>query len=116
MCINDCPLLEDESPIGIYINIFGDIYPCQLITNKDFIIGTLKGFDERQLRFNISQIKDKVKERLNIDYGCSNCFLNNICKKGCFAKAIVEENNYLATDNCCSLRRKQFLHLLLEEK
>jgi len=116
ICLNDCPLVDEETQIALYINIFGDIFPCQLISDNDFKIGTLKSFDEQKIKINILEIKHRLKERLNIDYGCKDCFLKINCKKGCLAKAIAEKANYLASDDCCNLRRRQFLQLLLEGK
>lgn len=111
-CINDCPLLDINKNIYIYINYLKEIYPCQLISDKKYMIGEFNISSTTELINNIKKINLILKQRLTIDYGCENCFLKKDCMHGCCAKALLENKDILSNDNNCDIRRQEIFKMI----
>lgn len=112
-CFNMCPLMTKGKNISIAIDYSGDIYPCQLLRSKDLKLGNIKELSELDaIHAQILLLQEKLRRKLTMDYGCSKCYLNNICYRGCPAEANMKNNHYFSSDDNCDIRRWQYLYKL----
>lgn len=108
-----CPYAREDSDLSPAINYYGLIRPCQTLYDDRYAIGNAHHLDALALEQGIQQIRDIAKARLASDYGCKVCMLNQGCKRGCMAMALLNYGDILACDGQCQERKQDFIRQAL---
>lgn len=116
LACNSCPYVENKGEYSFAISSDGSIYPCQSLINTQYTIGNINHLSEEALWANINQLTNLASKRLHVDYGCSRCLLSKYCGRGCMALALQRNNDILAPDGNCALRRSQVIEFSLLKK
>ncbi len=89
---------------NIDIDWNGDVYPCHLLREKDFIMGNIlqEGFSEILERGRNSKTRVKAQEIPK----CRNCPFVATCAGGCRASAFYVKGTFAAEDEFCEILYK----------
>lgn len=112
-----CPYNNEMGTIdcGIKIDSEGDVFPCQLFSDKKFCIGNI---NENNLDC-IIQSKEMndfiliIRERKLINKNCVKCGYKFLCGCGCPAKAFIEYKD-INSPQLCPIRKETFNSMLKE--
>ncbi len=103
-----CPYNGENGFIecGIRIDSNGAVYPCQMFTDPEFILGNIK---KSQLQEIISSEKmanviDKISGRKNQNM-CKTCAYQIMCGCGCPAKSLLNTNSIFSQETCKDRKR-----------
>ncbi|HEY5591894.1 MAG TPA: radical SAM protein [Paludibacter sp.] len=98
----------------ISISETGDIYPCQLLHNKDFYSGNVKDQSIIDI-YNNSHILEECRD-LKVDNikGCSTCFLRYVCGGACRARAYHECGKANVSGKFCEYEKEAFVNGIFE--
>lgn len=99
---------ELPCPFGSILRIDsrGDVYPCQMFNDADFIIGNVY----KNTIFDISngdllqRLKEIGGKRMNTISQCRKCTFKHFCGGGCMALAYAEYKNVYSPEPLCQLR------------
>jgi len=109
LCASSCPLADNFAERSYYIDVHGDVFPCQTALSDTFNLGNVFSFDKDSFDARFSQIQQLSKTRESADIGCDSCFLGETCKRGCMAEAYFLCGDPLGDDGNCGFRKKQVL-------
>jgi len=109
LCASSCPLADNSAERSYYIDVHGDVFPCQTALSDMFKLGNVFSFDKDSFDARFSQVQQLAKTRENVDIGCASCFLGETCKRGCMAEAYFLCGDPLANDGNCGFRKKLVL-------
>lgn len=102
-----CPLFESDptEPIKLSIRIdyLGNVYPCQVFTCEDFILGNIYNDNLNTSLNKMQNLSIKVENLKKVK--CDKCFLKTICFGGCPGIELedIEHDTYN-----CKLRKFNF--------
>lgn len=93
----------------------GNIYPCHMLHNTDFVIGNV--YREPQLTLN----GEAEKTELAAFHGglveeCSHCDYLPLCGSGCRARALAENGTIYSSDPFCELIQDYYRHVFQDIK
>jgi len=110
-CAFSCPFADemDNIKLGCMVKNNGDIMPCQGLYDEKFRLGNIFSFNDCEILDNMEQIRALTYKRKEQDYGCKNCLIKPICKRGCPAIAVMHGSDFLASDTECSFRLRHYL-------
>lgn len=111
-----CPYSDPQLYLGkylLYVSYKGNIYPCQALSNDEFILGNIyeNSIEEAYLGKKMEVFINKANQRLRKLEDCHNCILRNYCGKGCIAECI-HENGFNRTDGNCKLRVEEIKRII----
>ena len=88
----------------------GDVYPCQLLHNKEFYAGNILNQSIIDI-YHDSQALLKCK-RITVDNikGCSKCFLRYVCGGACRARAYYESGKIDVSGKFCKYEKEAFIN------
>ncbi|WP_075601906.1 SPASM domain-containing protein [Saccharicrinis aurantiacus] len=91
--------IQNSKKIPVYQGLNGDVYPCHVLSNKEFKLGNSLTDKLEQIidRASISKFRTKSTE---IEQ-CSSCHFVLTCHSGCRADAYFNENTFNKPDSMC---------------
>ncbi len=100
-----CPYYgRDNINCGLRISPSGDVYPCQLFTDKIFSLGNIKCSPLEDI-INGDSMKDFLQLmslRQKYINECARCAYKSMCNGGCPAEAYNFKENIFSTNGKCS--------------
>lgn len=92
----------------------GDVYPCPLLTDEQFSLGSLRqrALDEIVYSTKREQLVRDCSARLEEVNECKSCDWRGFCQGGCPASVYLELGNHLGVDGLCQLRSELYESLL----
>lgn len=115
LCTDRCPFLKGPKDLSLCIKTDGTLQPCQLLYSKDFSLGNVFAFNQKNFESKLNYIVSMIQKRYHMDYGCKKCILNNNCGKGCAGLAAMLNNDMLTDDGDCKFRKLQFVSYQLKD-
>ncbi|WP_035288716.1 radical SAM/SPASM domain-containing protein [Clostridium sp. KNHs214] len=113
--LNSLINLKYPCPLGASIRIdsIGNVYPCQLLNTKEFIIGNIyKSSLEKVLNSDeLENLFDLARSRMKKISKCSNCKFLHFCGGGCMAQSLLDYNTVYSEYTYCNFR-----HSVLNKK
>ena len=106
-----CDLTKEDGNKNFCVKPDGSIQPCQNLYDKKFCIGNINNLDWDLICMNLKKLSVYLSARLEIDYGCTKCFINQMCGKGCPAFSFMNTSKLLTTDGNCEFRRLSTIHM-----
>lgn len=106
-----CDLINPDGNRDFCVKPDGSIQPCQNLYDKRFCIGNIYNIDWDSISANLKKITSYLAARLEIDYGCKKCFIDQMCGKGCPAFSFMRTSELLTSDGNCDFRRFSTIHL-----
>lgn len=107
-----CSFADEETPISLNIDPYGDIITCTCFDKKDYCIGNIfeNEIEEIINSPTIQLLKSKVLHRIELLSNgiCKDCFVNFRCEQGCIGRAI-ELGNENGLDGECEFRKALFI-------
>ena len=93
----------------ISISATGDVYPCQLLHNREFYAGNILKSSFIDI-YNTSDVLQTCRH-LTVDNlkGCSKCYLRYVCGGACRARAFYECGNIRVSGKFCEYEKKAFV-------
>ena len=107
-----CDLINPDGNRDFCIKADGSIHPCQNLYDKKFSIGNIYNLDWNSISTNLNKISAFLAARLELDYGCKKCFINQMCGKGCPAFSFMNTSELLTADGNCDFRRYATIHMI----
>lgn len=102
-----CPLLnEEEIKLTPRIDVNGNVYACQMFDEK-FVLGNMNSQSLWDILHSgkLYSLHQLLIGRKDFMRKCHSCFAKGMCGRGCPGVALYE-NDFLATDGMCCLRKK----------
>lgn len=105
-----CPFNGQMEQIdcGIRIAINGEVYPCQLFSDKQFCIGNVYIETIEQIINGkmMEQFIERIHERTNSIPQCKHCAFSGICGRGCPGQAFSIYNTVNSITDRCKERKR----------
>lgn len=101
---NACPLSEMASSFNPRVDYLGDIYPCQILSDKSFRLGNIANFQLALV--NAIDMESMFKHRANIGSHCARCAYYAMCKGGCVADNLPCDASDAYRKMLCAMRKK----------
>ena len=105
-----CALADTE----ISISETGDVYPCQLLVEPEFVAGNVHSTTLKDIYFD-SDVLKKIRE-ISIDTidKCSTCPIRLLCAGGCRARDYFEVGSLEEAGAFCEYEQHAFIHGLFD--
>jgi radical SAM protein with 4Fe4S-binding SPASM domain len=88
----------------------GDVYPCQLLHDKQFFAGNIRIHSLIDIYNNSVVIKHFRQLTVDNIKGCSRCFIRYVCGGACRARAFYECGNVCVSGKFCEYEKKAFIN------
>ena len=111
-----CDLTDTDGIKDFCIKSDGSVQPCQNLYDNKFCIGNIYNLNWELLKTNIDKLSLYLSTRLEKDYGCKKCLLNNNCGKGCPAFSFMRNEGLLTSDEDCDFRRLATIMMIKTDK
>lgn len=111
LCVGACPLSVQDGELSVLIKTSGEMYPCQMLYDEKYCLGNIIYDDISTFDGRMKQITALAQKREQVDFGCTKCVIQDVCKKGCMALAELKSSNPLGDDGECLCRKLQLLGL-----
>ena len=108
-CTNECPYVKNKEGMTICIKTNGNIQPCPMLNDIKYSLGDIFNFNLCDFELNTNNFVELARKRTRQNYGCSECFLQKTCGKGCLAEVINLCGDPLGNDEGCEFRKMYFL-------
>ncbi len=86
-----CPLTQMGKRFKPRIDYNGDIFPCQRMTDQDYLIGNIFHIESIQMGFE--KILEKIRRRDHMKDKCKKCAYCGICMGGCLVEMLQNKDN-----------------------
>ncbi|MDD7474312.1 MAG: radical SAM protein [Bdellovibrionota bacterium] len=108
--ITKCGIGDEE----FSISCTGDVYPCEILHLKDFLIGNVHEKSIKELYYSdkMNYFKQHTVEKIE---KCKDCFLRLICGGGCQAMNYYDNNTIEKASDFCEYEKNAIIHELLTE-
>lgn len=96
----------------ISISCTGDVYPCQLMHNKDAYIGNVREWPIKEIYESekMHTFKDLTVDQMD---GCRDCVFRYLCGGACHARHYSETHDLYAAGRFCEYERLGIVHGIL---
>lgn len=93
---------------GIRVAINGEVYPCQLFSDRQFCIGNVYDENVEQIINGklMEQFLEKIHQRSEAIPQCKTCAFSGICGRGCPGQAFSANNTLNSTTDRCTERKR----------
>ncbi len=87
----------------IFIDPYGDVYPCGYLEFKEFLLGNIKEIKLEDIWQNKThnQTLDFFRKMKNLNSYCDSCKNKIMCQGGCRGTAYLKSNDLCAPDALC---------------
>jgi len=94
----------------IFIASNGDVFPCALFLEQEYLAGNLKQQTLQQIWDNPGELFGQLRDIIGNKRYCKNCHCKDDCGGGCRARAVAMSNgNLLASDPSSCIFYKEVL-------
>lgn len=111
--------LEYPCPLGenIKVDTEGNVFPCQLLSDKEYAIGNIFVNKLSDILFGdkFIELLEVSKNRTYKIQKCNSCNFLHFCKGGCMAQSLDEYGTIYHEYPYCSLRHKGYTTELMRE-
>ncbi len=93
----------------ISISETGDVYPCQLLHNEEFLAGNIH---DTPIEVIYNEGKSLLEcRKLSVDNidGCKDCFIRYVCGGACRARAYYEKGSIKVAGDFCEYEKRAFI-------
>lgn len=114
------PAEEGERWCGIgnrvVIDTQGDVYPCSLLMDEQFLIGNVKSMSLEDIERSekLSRLTALCVSRMEKVAACKRCEWRGLCQSACPALVFLEKGTFLTADEYCGFRRRLYNDKIFE--